>query len=100
MAKGSSISTSTFQGVANMQTALSLRKSPINSIAATFTIVLALTAGAGGGYWLKSQAAAVVTTAGQPTVAGASGQAAAPHDMPEYAAQSSQVPLHDMPEQP
>ena len=39
-----------------MQTALPLRRFSINSIAATFAVLLALTAGGTGGYWLKSQA--------------------------------------------
>jgi hypothetical protein len=81
-----------------MQTALALRKSSITSIAAMVTIILALTVGAAGGYWLKSQAASVVTGAGQSAVAGATGQAAPFHDMPDYA--GPPVPLHDMPEQP
>jgi hypothetical protein len=89
----------TFQGVVNMQTALAFNKSSINSLAATVTIALALTAGAAGGYWLKSQAAPIGTTAAQPTVARTSGQAAPVHDMPDEAGtQSLEIPHHDMPE--
>jgi uncharacterized protein HemX len=38
-----------------MQAAGTLRRSSVNSIAATFAIVLALAAGGAGGYLLKSQ---------------------------------------------
>ena len=40
-----------------MQTALTLRRFSINSIAATFAVILAVTAGGVGGYWLRSEAA-------------------------------------------
>ncbi len=53
-----------------MQTALTLRRFSINSIAAMFAVLLALTAGGAGGYWLKSQAPSAVTTAAPPQVAG------------------------------
>ena len=45
-----------------MQTALTLRKSSINSIAATFAVLLALTLGGAGGYLLKGQVSAALTT--------------------------------------
>ena len=51
-----------------MQTALPLRRFSINSIAATVAVLLALTAGGTGGYWLKSQAS-TVTKAALPQVA-------------------------------
>jgi len=53
-----------------MQTALTLRRFSINSIAATFALLLALTAGGAGGYWLKSQASSVVTQPASPQMAG------------------------------
>jgi hypothetical protein len=42
-----------------MQTAIALRRFSINSIAAVFLLLLTLTAGGAGGYWLKSQALSV-----------------------------------------
>jgi hypothetical protein len=53
-----------------MQTAFPLRRVSINSIAATFAVLLALTAGGAGGYWLKSQAPSAVTQPASPRVAG------------------------------
>jgi hypothetical protein len=53
-----------------MQTAFTLRRVSINSIAATFAVLLALTAGGAGGYWLKSQASSAVTQPASPRVAG------------------------------
>lgn len=83
-----------------MQTALPLRRFSINSIVAMFALVLALAAGALGGYWLKSQVTtAGVTRAAQTAVSGASQQSAPPHDMPE-AVPTGQAPPHDMPEEP
>jgi len=52
-----------------MQTALTLRRFSINSIAATFAVILAVTAGGVGGYWLKSE----VTTAAPVQVAAQAG---------------------------
>jgi hypothetical protein len=52
-----------------MQTAVTLRRFSINSIAATFAVLLALTAGGAGGYWLKSQTSSVVTQAASPRAA-------------------------------
>jgi hypothetical protein len=57
------------KGVKTMQTALTLRRVSINSIGATFAVLLALTAGGAGGYWLKSQASSVVTQPASPQVA-------------------------------
>jgi membrane protein YqaA with SNARE-associated domain len=53
-----------------MQTALALRRFSINSLAATFAVLLALTAGGAGGYWLGSQASSVVMKAAAPQAAG------------------------------
>ncbi len=67
-----------------MQTAIALRRSSINSIAATFAVLLALTAGGAGGYWLKSQVVSPATTVtAQPAATAASQQVLPPHDMPE-----------------
>jgi uncharacterized protein HemX len=52
-----------------VQTALTLRSVSINSIAVAFAVLLALTAGGAGGYWLKSQASSVVTQPASPQVA-------------------------------
>lgn len=57
-----------------MQTALTLRKSSINSIAATFAVLLALTAGGVGGYWLKSEVSSTATKAAPTQVAAQPGQ--------------------------
>jgi hypothetical protein len=70
--------------VNNVLTALALRKFSINSIAATFAVLLAVTAGGAGGYWLKSQVPSAVINAAQPPVAAQSRQVAPPHDMPDY----------------
>jgi hypothetical protein len=70
--------------VNNVQTALTLRKFSINSTTATFAVLLALTAGGAGGYWLKSQVPSAVINAAQPPVAAQSVQLAPAHDMPEY----------------
>jgi len=61
-----------------MQTALTLRRFSINSIAATFAVILAVTAGGVGGYWLKSEVtkAAPVQVAAQ---AGNTSSAASPN---------------------
>src|SRR3989442_14481945 len=68
-----------------MQTAFTLRRVSINSIAATFAVLLALTAGGAGGYWLKSQVPSAVINPAQLPVAAPSRQAAPPHhDMPDY----------------
>jgi len=48
-----------------MQTALTLRRFSINSIAATFAVLLAVTAGGVGGYWLKSEVSSTVTKSAQ-----------------------------------
>lgn len=53
-----------------MQTALTLRRFSINSVAGTFAVLLALTAGGAGGYWLKSQAASAVTQPASHRMAG------------------------------
>lgn len=66
-----------------MQTALTLRRFSINSIAATFAVILALTAGGAGGYWLKSQAPSIVTNAPSSPVPAQTVQVAPAHDMPE-----------------
>jgi hypothetical protein len=66
-----------------MQTALTLRRFSINSFAATIAVLLALTAGGAGGYWLRSPASSVVTKATSPQVTAQSQQVAPPHDMPE-----------------
>lgn len=72
-----------------MQTALALRRSSINSILATFAVLLALTAGGAGGYWLKSQVASPATTvAAQPAATAGAQQLLPPHDMPEGPFQS------------
>ncbi len=54
-----------------MQATIAFRKSSINSIVATFAVVLALTAGVLGGYWLKSQVGANLA----PTAHAAAGNA-------------------------
>src|SRR2546421_12717242 len=66
-----------------MQTALTLRRFSINSFAATIAVLLALTAGGAGGYWLKSQASSGVTKATTPPGTAQSQQVAPPPDMPE-----------------
>lgn len=53
-----------------MQTALTLRRFSIKSIAATFVVMLAVTAAGAGGYWLKSQTSSAVTQAAPPQLAG------------------------------
>jgi hypothetical protein len=63
-----------------MQTAFALRKFSINSIAASFVVALAMTAGGAGGYWLKSQGSSAVTQMAQPPVVGRS-RAVAPGDV-------------------
>lgn len=74
-----------------MQTEIVLRRFSINSIAAVFLVLLTLTAGGAGGYWLRSQALSLGTIAPQPPVANATRHAAterAESDMvtapPEY----------------
>ena len=52
-----------------MQTAIALRRFSINSIAAVFVVLLTLTAGGAGGYWLKGQALPPATVAAVPPVA-------------------------------
>lgn len=84
-----------------MQSALTLRRirnSSINSLVATIALVLALTVGVLGGYVLKSQLAAAVSTATQSAATGTSQVAAPAHDMPDV--QTWQAPPHDMPEEP
>jgi hypothetical protein len=66
--------------VNNVQTAVPLRKFSINSIAATFAVLLALTAGGAGGYLLKGQVPSAVTKAAQPPVAAQSRQVTPHHD--------------------
>ena len=66
-----------------MQATSAFRRSSINSIAAMFAIVLALTAGGAGGYWLKSLAPSVVKAA--PAVAGAHDMNATRHAAQERA---------------
>ncbi len=59
-----------------MQTAIALRRFSINSIAAVCLVLLTLTAGGAGGYWLKSQALSLGTIAAQARVANATRHAA------------------------
>ena len=56
-----------------MQTALTLRRFSINSIAATFAVILAVTAGGVGGYWLKSEVTSSATKAAPVQVAAQAG---------------------------
>lgn len=44
-----------------MQNTIALRRISINSIAAVFVVLLSLTAGGAGGYWLKGQSLPTVT---------------------------------------
>jgi hypothetical protein len=67
-----------------MQTAITLRKSSINSIAATFAVLVALTLGGAGGYLLKGQVSSALTTAAPPAATTATRQKGLGHDMPEY----------------
>ena len=67
-----------------MQTALTLRKSSINSIAATFAVLLALTLGGAGGYLLKGQVSAALTTVAPPSSTTQIRQKGLGHDMPDY----------------
>lgn len=59
-----------------MQTAIVLRRFSINSIAAVFLLLLTLTAGVAGGYWLRSLALSPGTSAAQAPVANATRHAA------------------------
>ena len=76
----------TFEGVNKVQTALALRRFPISSIVAMFAVLLALTAGAVGGHWLKSQRPTATTNTAQAAVVRPAGQMAPPHDLPEQSA--------------
>jgi len=67
-----------------MQTALTLRKSSINSIAATFAVLLALTLGGAGGYLLKGQVSADLTTVAPASSTTQIRQKGRGHDMPDY----------------
>src|SRR2546426_7978502 len=67
-----------------MQTALTLRKSSINSIAATFAVLVALTLGGAGGYLLKGQVTSAMTTAAPPSSTTQVRQKGLGHDMPDY----------------
>jgi hypothetical protein len=67
-----------------MQTALTLRKSSINSIAATFAVLLALTLGGAGGYLLKGQVSSALTTVAPPSSTAQIRQKGLGHDMPDY----------------
>jgi hypothetical protein len=67
-----------------MQTAITLRKSSINSIAATFAVLLALTLGGAGGYLLKGQVSAAFTTVAPPSSTTQIRQKGLGHDMPDY----------------
>jgi hypothetical protein len=67
-----------------MQTALTLRKSSINSIAATFAVLLALTLGGAGGYLLKGQVSAALTTVAPASSTIQIRQKGLGHDMPDY----------------
>ena len=66
-----------------MQTALTLRKSSINSIAATFAVLLALTLGGAGGYLLKGQVTSALTTVAPPSSATRIRQKGLGHDTPD-----------------
>jgi len=67
-----------------MQTALTLRKSSINSIAATFAVLMALTLGGAGGYLLKGQVSAALTTVAPASATTQIRQKGLGHDMPDY----------------
>src|SRR2546429_9866996 len=67
-----------------MQTALTLRKSSINSIAATFAVLLGLTLGGAGGYLLKGQVSAALTTVAPASSTIQIPQEGLGHDMPDY----------------
>src|SRR2546429_9248827 len=67
-----------------MQTALTLRKSSINSIAATFAVLLALTLGGAGGYLLKGQGSSALTTVAPASFTIQIRQKGLGHDMPVY----------------
>ncbi len=67
-----------------MQTTLTLRKSSINSIAATFAVLLALTLGGAGGYLLKGTVSAALTTVTPPSSATQIRQKGLGDDMPDY----------------
>lgn len=86
LGQGQPIATTNLKEMNVMQAALAVRKTSINSIAATLAVLVALTAGGAGGYWLKGQAA--------PQAATISTQPAVPGEMQQVA------PFHDMPEQP
>ena len=67
-----------------MQTALTLRKSSINSIAATFAVLLALTLGGAGGYLFKGQVSAGLITVAPASSTTQIRQKGLGHDMPDY----------------
>ena len=67
-----------------MQTALALRRFPINSIVAMLAVLLALTAGGVSGYWLKSLEPATITA--KAAVVAPARLVAPPHDLPEESA--------------
>ena len=67
-----------------MQTAITLRKSSINSIAATFAVLLALTLGGAGGYLLKGQVTSALTTVAPTSSTTQIRQKGLGHDMPDY----------------
>lgn len=81
-----------------MQTALSLRKPSVNSLAASVAIALALTAGVSGVYWLETQRAPITPTSARPAATVLQGPAVPAHDMPDSVPQTVQVPAHDMPQ--
>jgi hypothetical protein len=67
-----------------MQTALTLRKSSINSIAASFAVLLALTLGGAGGYLLKGEVSGALTTVAPASATTQIRQKGLGHDMPDY----------------
>ena len=65
-----------------MEAAPALRKLPINPIVAAFAVLLTLTSGGLGGYWLKGQLDSGVTIKAQAPATQAGRYSAPPHELP------------------